>query len=84
MLNQTQLASIFAERVVFDSEVGIEVPAMLFIPQSWNHYVPIVIYVDEYGKEAGFDNGIISAFLGRGLAVFAVDAVQKAVRLKAT
>src|SRR5262249_13915858 len=73
LLNQTQLASIFAERVVFDSEMGIEVPAMLFMPQRWDRYIPIVIYLDEYGKEAGFENGVIESLLERGLAVFAVD-----------
>jgi dienelactone hydrolase len=73
IFNQTLYGGFFAERVVFESEPGIVIPAMFVAPAEWERYVPVVIYVDEWGKGAGLRNGMIDALLKRGLAVFAVD-----------
>ncbi|MGC8878774.1 MAG: alpha/beta hydrolase family protein [Anaerolineae bacterium] len=71
--NQVLHQGLFAERVVFESEPGIELPAMFLAPAEWQRYVPVVICVDEWGKQAGVEAGIVDALLQVGLAVLAVD-----------
>jgi len=71
--NQTLHQGLFAERVVFESEPGIVIPAMFAAPAEWQAYLPVVLYVDEWGKAAGLKNGMIDALLKAGLAVFAID-----------
>jgi pimeloyl-ACP methyl ester carboxylesterase len=71
--NQILHEGVFAERVVFESEPGIEIPAMFAAPANWAEYVPVVVYVDEWGKATGLKNGVIDALLKAGLAVFAID-----------
>jgi dienelactone hydrolase len=73
IFNQTLYEGVFAERVVFESEPGIVIPAMFAAPAQWAEYVPVVVYVDEWGKATGLRNGMIDALLKAGLAVFAVD-----------
>jgi cephalosporin-C deacetylase-like acetyl esterase len=73
IFNQTAYKDLFAERVLFESEPGIVIPAMFMAPANWKDYVPVVIYVDEWGKGAGLNNGIVDALLKAQLAVFAVD-----------
>jgi dienelactone hydrolase len=73
IFNQTLHEGVFAERVVFESEPGIVIPAMFAAPARWAEYVPVVVYVDEWGKAAGLKNGVIDALLKAGLAVFAID-----------
>jgi cephalosporin-C deacetylase-like acetyl esterase len=73
IFNQTLYGGLFAERVLFESEPGISVPAMFLAPEDWKEYVPVVIYVDEWGKSAGLNNGMIDALLEAQLAVLAVD-----------
>ncbi|GAB4550387.1 MAG: alpha/beta hydrolase family protein [Anaerolineae bacterium] len=71
--NQTLQRGLFAERVVFESEPGIVIPAIFAAPAEWKAYLPVVLYVDEWGKRAGLANGTIDALLAAGLAVFAID-----------
>jgi cephalosporin-C deacetylase-like acetyl esterase len=73
IFGQTLHKGVFAERVVFESEPGIVIPAIFAAPAEWNEYVPVVVYVDEWGKANGLKNGMIDALLKAGLAVFAVD-----------
>jgi dienelactone hydrolase len=73
LFNQVLHQGLFAERVVFESEPGIHVPAMFLAPAEWKAYLPAVIYVDEWGKSSGLSNGMIEALLAAGLAVFAID-----------
>jgi dienelactone hydrolase len=64
---------LFAERVVFDSEPGIEIPALFVAPAEWTSPVPVVVYVDEWGKQAGLDDGVLDAVSNARLAVLAID-----------
>jgi pimeloyl-ACP methyl ester carboxylesterase len=73
IFNQTLYEGVFAERVVFESEPGIVIPAIFAAPAQWAEYVPVVVYVDEWGKATGLKNGVIDALLKAGLAVFAID-----------
>jgi dienelactone hydrolase len=73
IFNQTLHEGVFAERVVFESEPGIVIPAMFAAPAHWAEYVPVVVYVDEWGKATGLKNGVVDALLKAGLAVFAID-----------
>lgn len=63
----------FVERIVFESEPGIQIPAIFAVPAAWDQYVPVVIYVDEWGKNAGLGNGVIETLLQAGLAALAID-----------
>jgi dienelactone hydrolase len=71
--NQVLYDGLFAERVVFESEPGIELPAVFLAPAEWQRHFPTVIYVDEWGKQVGIETGIVDALLQAGLAVLAVD-----------
>lgn len=71
--NQVMFKNVFAERVVFQSEPGIIVPAMFLAPAEWKAYLPAIVYVDEWGKSAGLTNGIIEALLEAKFAVLAID-----------
>ena len=71
--NQGLCQDLFFERVVFESEPGIAIPAIFLAPANWLAYLPTVIYVDEWGKEYGLSNGIVEALAHAGLAVFAID-----------
>jgi len=73
IFNQVLHQGLFAERVVFESEPGIQIPAMFLTPAAWQDHVPVVIYVDEWGKQVGLDNGLIAALLAAGMAVLAID-----------
>ena len=62
------------EKMVYESEPGIIVPALLFLPKSAAAKKPAVVYVNERGKSAGWgDGGDIEHFLGRGFVVLALD-----------
>jgi dienelactone hydrolase len=73
IFNQILHQGLFAERILFESEPGIVIPAMFMAPANWSKYVPVVIYVDEWGKSAGLHNGMIDSLLRAQLAVFAID-----------
>ncbi|HEV2495651.1 MAG TPA: acetylxylan esterase [Terriglobia bacterium] len=63
------------DKMVYESEPGITVPALLFIPESSGAKKPAVIYVNERGKSAGWGpGGDIEALIGRGFIVLAIDA----------
>jgi hypothetical protein len=46
---------------------------MFLAPAAWQEHVPAVVYVDEWGKQAGLANGIVQALLEARLAVLAID-----------
>src|SRR4030067_553342 len=71
--NQNQKEGIFFERVEFESEPGIRLPCIFLSPANYETYMPVVIYLDEFGKECGLVNGFIKDFLDAGMAVFALD-----------
>lgn len=73
IFNQSLYNGFFFERVVFESEPGVEIPAMFVAPAEWKAYVPAIVYVDEWGKEAGLSNGTIRALLEARFAVLAID-----------
>lgn len=71
--SQVLQRGVFAERVVFESEPGIEIPAMFVAPAEWQAHVPVVVYVDEWGKQTGLDDGVLDALLDARLATLAID-----------
>lgn len=70
---QGQHKGIFYERIEFESEPGIRLPSLFFAPANWEDKLPVVIYLDEGGKENGLINGLIPKLLYAGIAVLAVD-----------
>jgi cephalosporin-C deacetylase-like acetyl esterase len=73
LMHQISYKGLFAERVVFESEPGIAVPSWFLLPTNGSAPVPVILYVDEWGKEAGMENGVIPALLALEFAVLAVD-----------
>jgi cephalosporin-C deacetylase-like acetyl esterase len=62
------------EKLVYESEPGITVPALLFVPEGGAARKPAVIYVNERGKAAGWGpEGDIEALIARGFIVLAID-----------
>jgi cephalosporin-C deacetylase-like acetyl esterase len=73
LFNRTVFKGLIAERLVFQSEPGIDIPAIFLAPAQWRSRVPVVLYIDEWGKSAGLANGIIEALSAAQMAVLAID-----------
>ncbi len=61
------------EKLVYETEPGIIVPAVLVVPRSGEGRKPAVIYVNDKGKAAGAADGAIDQFVKRGFVVLAID-----------
>jgi dienelactone hydrolase len=70
---RTLFDGLVGERLVFESEPGIDLPALFLAPAQWRTRLPVVVYVDEWGKSAGLANGMVEALLAEQIAVLAVD-----------
>lgn len=73
-LGQIEKDNYRVEKLVYESEPGIVVPALLFIPRRRSERSPAVIYVHGEGKGAGgAPEGDIPRLAARGYVVLAVD-----------
>ncbi len=61
------------EKLIYESEPGIIVPAALFVPRTSEARKPAVVYVNDKGKSAGATDGTIQQFVKRGFIVLAID-----------
>jgi len=61
------------EKLIYESEPGIIVPAALFVPRTSEARKPAVVYVNDKGKSAGASDGTIEQLVKRGFIVFAID-----------
>ncbi len=62
------------EKLVYESEPGISVPALLFVPEGGSARKPAMIYVHGRGKSAAAAaGGEIEQFVKAGLIVLAID-----------
>jgi len=73
LYNRTLFNGLIAERLVFESEPGIDIPAIFLAPAQWRTHMPVVLYIDEWGKSAGLTNGLIETVLAARIAVLAID-----------
>ena len=73
IVNRISHERIFVECIVYESEPGIRVPAMLYLNEDWEGYQPVAIYVTDRGKRAGLLDGSIEKLLNLGFAVFTLD-----------
>jgi cephalosporin-C deacetylase-like acetyl esterase len=73
ILNQAIYQNTFFERVVFESEPGVEVPAIFVAPNDYKAYLPVIVYIDEWGKANSLAQGKIQEMVNAGYAVFAID-----------
>jgi cephalosporin-C deacetylase-like acetyl esterase len=73
LYNRTLFNNLIAERLVFESELAIDIPAIFLAPAQWQTHSPAVVYVDEWGKSAGLANGLIETLLAAQIAVLAID-----------
>ena len=73
LYNRTVFNGLIAERLVFESEPGIDIPAIFLAPAQWRTRSPAVLYIDEWGKNAGLTNGFIEVLLAAQIAVLAID-----------
>jgi len=63
------------EKLIYESEPGIVVPALLFVPESGEARKPAMIYVHGRGKSAdAAAGGEIEQFVQAGIVVLAIDA----------
>jgi cephalosporin-C deacetylase-like acetyl esterase len=63
------------EKMTYETEPGITVPALLFLSEGGAKKKPAVIYVNERGKAAGWGpDGDIRELVARGFVVLAIDA----------
>jgi cephalosporin-C deacetylase-like acetyl esterase len=60
------------EKIILESEPGIVVPALLFVPESTPARKPAILYVHGRGKATGA--GEIEQFVKAGFVVLAIDA----------
>jgi len=61
------------EKLVYETEPGIIVPAVLFVPRTSESRKPAVVYVNDKGKSAGGSDGTIDQLAKRGFVVLAMD-----------
>ena len=61
------------EKLVYETELGIIVPAVLFVPRTSESRKPAVVYVNDKGKSAGASDGTIDQLAKRGFVVLAMD-----------
>ncbi len=62
------------EKLVYESEPGITIPALLFVPEGGSARKPAMIYVHGRGKSAAAaEGGEIEPFVKAGLIVLAID-----------
>ncbi len=62
------------EKLTYESEPGIIVPALLFVPDPANVRTPAIVYVHEKGKAAeASPGGDIEQFVKAGFIVLAID-----------
>ncbi|MCI0332352.1 MAG: acetylxylan esterase [Planctomycetes bacterium] len=63
------------EHWTFEPEPGIVVPAVLCLPHDGaaDGKRPAVLVVDEGGKQAAFERGLVDALAGKGFIVLAID-----------
>jgi len=62
------------EKITFESEKGIQIPALVFVPSSVGLKKPAVLYVNELGKAADAGvGGDIESLVRTGRIVMAVD-----------
>jgi cephalosporin-C deacetylase-like acetyl esterase len=62
------------EKLVYESEPGIQVPALLFVPEGSQGRKPAVIYVHGRGKAAGASaSGDVEQLVQAGFVVLSVD-----------
>jgi cephalosporin-C deacetylase-like acetyl esterase len=73
VFNQVTTKGLFAERLVLESEPGIDIPSTFLVPADWKAYAPVIVYADEWGKEAGLATGMLEALLAAKIAVLAID-----------
>jgi cephalosporin-C deacetylase-like acetyl esterase len=63
------------EKLICESEPGIIVPALLFVPEPGENRRPAVLYFNSRGKSAGAEPGDdIEQLVHRGFVVLAIDA----------
>jgi len=73
LFNQVWQNDMMAERITFQSEVGISIPGLLIMPADWKQPVPFVIYAGEWGKMQGIQSGFIEDLVKSGFGVLAID-----------
>jgi len=61
------------EKFIYESEPGIIVPAVLFVPKTSEGRKPAVVYVNDRGKSAGASEGAVNQLVKRGFVVLAMD-----------
>ena len=63
------------EHWTFEPEQGIIVPAVLCLPRgiAAGEKRPAVLVVDEDGKQAAFERGVVDALVNKGFVVLAID-----------
>jgi cephalosporin-C deacetylase-like acetyl esterase len=62
------------EKLVYESEPGIVIPSLLFIPDTVESRKPAILYVHGRGKAAGATSGSdIEELVGNGFVVLAID-----------
>ena len=63
------------EKMIYEADPGIIVPALLFLPDHGPSKRPAVVYVNDAGKSAGWGpDGDIASLISHGFIVLALDA----------
>jgi len=73
VLGKSESERFSVERIVFDSETHMPIPALLFVPEEPQSECPAVVYVDPRGKAAAAQSDGVERLLDLGFAVLAVD-----------
>jgi len=73
IVSTTESPGYYVERIMIDSEEGITLPCLLFLPDEWNVPNNVWICIDDNGKNGFIDNPIFSHLVNSRQAIFTLD-----------
>jgi cephalosporin-C deacetylase-like acetyl esterase len=73
IVNTLTVGRFRVECIRYESELGITIPAVLYLNLDWHAFQPVLIYTDYRGKRAPLLDGTVEKLLNLGYAVFTFD-----------
>jgi hypothetical protein len=71
--NRERLSNGWAERIIIESEPGILLPSVYMYPDVYQGGHPVVVYLNDKGKEEALQTGIPEELVRNGYGVFTLD-----------
>jgi len=73
IISTLELKGYFVEKIVIESEDGITIPGLLFLPDKWDKQNNIWLCLDDLGKKGFINNELFMALIQKNQAIYAID-----------